>query len=112
MCYAPLGNSSGGAPSGDLRSADRVRFDVAKARLRQPGARSITVVVKDLSRTGFRAEWPHSIQTGQNFWLTLPNLSPLLAKAMWSKNFEVGCRCEVPIHRAVFQTLLARHGSG
>lgn len=94
----------------DARRAVRVRMTVAHSKLRQQGARSITVVVHDLSRTGFRAEWPHVVKIGQTFWLTLGNLAPLTARAVWTKDFEVGCRFDVPIHYAVFQSLLATHG--
>lgn len=95
----------------DARRAYRVDLSVAHARLRQQGAHSISVIVRDLSRTGFRAEWPHVIQIGQTFWLTLENLAPLMAKAIWTKDFEVGCRFDVPIHAAVFQGLIGKYGA-
>lgn len=94
----------------EARRADRVALNVAQARLRQQGARSITIAIKNLSRLGFRAEWPHVVRLGQVFWLTLPNLAPLMATAVWTKEFDVGCKFESPIHPAVFRMLIARYG--
>ena len=99
------------SPRTDARLAHRVQFDVAEAKLRQQGARGIVIPIRDLSRTGFRAEWPHVVAVRQMFWLTLPDLTPLVASAVWTRNFELGCRFERPIDPAVFRALLARFGA-
>lgn len=90
------------------RGAERVYINIPIAKLRQQAAHAITVVVRDLSRTGFRAEWPHPATPGKIFWLTLPGLAPISAKAVWIDNFVIGFRFDVPIHEAVFQRLLAK----
>lgn len=93
----------------DARWAVRVQFDVAEAKLRQAGSRGIMVRIRDLSSSGFRAEWPHAARPGQTFWLTLPGLSPIRATAVWSRSFEVGCRFEAALHPAVLDMLLKTH---
>ncbi len=89
--------------SGEARRDERVYNRIRDARLRQVGAQSIIADIRDLSRTGFRAEWPHGKNVGDKIWLTLPTLAPLAAHVVWTSGFEIGCKFEVAIHPAIFE---------
>lgn len=97
------GSARGPRLGKEARSDERAYIQVRNARLRQLGAQSIVADIRDLSRTGFRAEWPHGKHVGDKVWLTLPTLSPLAASVVWTSGFEIGCKFETPMHPAIFE---------
>ncbi len=86
----------------DARQDERAYIRIRNARVRQVGGQSIVADVRDLSRTGFRVEWPHGKNVGDRVWLTLPTLAPLAALVVWTSGFEIGCQFELPMHPAIF----------
>lgn len=80
----------------------------AKAKFREAGTSGTAVRVDDLSRHGFRTEWPYKLKVGDRVWLTLPGISPKVAQVRWVRGFEIGCRFDEAIHPAVFDHLLKR----
>ncbi len=91
----------------EARKDDRAYIRIRNARIRQVAGKSIVADVRDLSRTGFRAEWPHGKNVGDRVWLTLPTLSPLAAQVVWTSGFEIGCKFETPMHAAIFERVKA-----
>lgn len=91
------------------RRAPRVTVNFAGVRLRQVGGWSTTTRLCDLSITGFCVQWPADLRAGQRIWLTLPELSPLMATVIWNSGTRVGCKFEVPLHSAVLYRLTAVH---
>ncbi len=90
------------------RRETRLFIDVDGARLREAGASSATVSIRDLSRAGFRTEWPYTLDLGTRVWLTLPGLEALPALVRWTKGFAIGCAFEVPMNAVVFEHLVRR----
>ncbi len=45
--------------------------------------------------------------SGTQVFLTLPGLSAMPARVMWSRDNALGCRFETPIHPAVFERVVA-----
>lgn len=73
--------------------------------MRQRGARSIAVVIEDISPGGCRVQWPHVLNVGDRVWITLPGLQAIPSFVTWTADFKLGCRFEVPLHTAVFKSL-------
>ena len=95
------------ASHAESRQSSRVEIGTS-IRVRQRGARSIQVIVEELSCGGCRVQWPHSISVGDRLWVTLPGLAPISALVVWAADFKFGCRFEVPLHAAVLRLTIAR----
>lgn len=91
------------------RRAARVTVNFSGVRVRQMGGRSETTELCDLSMTGFCARWLSNLPEGQRIWLTLPELSPLMATVIWNSGAKIGCRFDVPLHSAVLYRLTTVH---
>ncbi len=91
----------------EARRSPRVTVNFQDVRMRQMGGRSTATELCDLSSTGFCAQWPSDLRAGQRIWLTLPELSPLLATVVWNSGAKIGCRFDVPLHSAVLFRLTA-----
>lgn len=76
------------------------------ANMRQTFAKPIAVVVEDLSRRGFKAQWPHRVQVGDHLWLRLPGIEPLAAKVVWTACGIVGCQFDIPLHPMILTTVV------
>ncbi len=93
------------ASHAELRHADRV--DVAvKVKVRQRGAKGIAVVMEDVSCLGCRVQWPHLVAAGDRVWISFPGLEAIPAIVVWTADFKFGCRFEIPLHTAVFRSLI------
>ena len=90
----------------DARREPRIETQSLKARLRQPAAKSIEITVENLSRSGFKAAWPHMANPGDRLWLRLPGLEALAAKVAWTSNWMIGCRFEHPLHPSVLAAVV------
>lgn len=100
-------NANASLPRFEARKDARTYIAISNARVRQVGAQSIVADIRDLSRTGFRVEWPHGKTVGDRVWLTLPTLAPLAALVVWTSGFEIGCKFETPLHPAIFERIKA-----
>jgi hypothetical protein len=76
------------------------------AKLREPAGSSWPVKLIDLSRSGFRASWHYSLKAGDRVWLKIGDMQALSAIVRWSRDFEIGCAFEQPIHPAVFEHIV------
>lgn len=87
-------------PRGERRKAG---VDIAVRELGQTrmGARVI-----DVSLEGCKVETNSPLRTGTQVWVTLPGLRPQAARVVWSRGYTAGCRFALPLHPAVFETLL------
>lgn len=86
----------------------RVRMD---AGLREPGSSlRFDVDVVDLSVVGFRCETSFTLRPGNRVFLTIPTLGPIAAVVAWQRGLAYGCSFETPLHNAVFDHIVARHG--
>jgi hypothetical protein len=92
----------------ELRSAPRITV-AGSITMRQRGARSIAVIIEDISPGGCRVQWPHALNIGDRVWVTLPGLQAIPSVVIWTADFKLGCRFEVPLHIAVFKSLA--HGA-
>lgn len=91
----------------DQRAAERIVIWLKDATLREAGSGASAVTVRDLSVTGFRAEWHYPLQPGTRVWLKLSTLESLAAVIAWWRSPEIGCRFETPLHPAVFARIVA-----
>lgn len=91
------------------RRAPRITVNFSDVRVRQMGGRGAPTELHDLSITGFCAQWLSNLQAGQRIWLTLPELSPLLATVVWNSGVKIGCQFDVPLHSAVLYRLSTVH---
>ena len=91
------------------RQEPRVELWLRGATLRERGGRAIPVIVKDLSMHGFCTEWPYLLERGTRIWLKLPGFDALGALVAWNRQFEVGCKFEIPLHFAVFERIVTAH---
>ena len=96
----------------DQRVAERIVLWMKDATLREAGAGAAAVVVRDLSVTGFRAEWHYPLRPGTRVWLKLGKLEALCASVAWWRSPEIGCRFDQAIHPAVFARIVALQASG
>lgn len=101
------GFSAGRFPSGtEARNEDRISVWLESATLRERGCSAAPVVVHDLSKHGFRTEWPYLLRNGDMVWLKLPGFEAMESIVAWNSNFQVGCRFQTPLHPAVFDRIV------
>ena len=79
--------------------------------MRASTEKAVQISVADLSTTGFRAFWPNKLRSNDVIWLRLPNLAPLEARVVWSNHKSVGCEFASPLHPAVLDAIVSKHGS-
>lgn len=93
-------------PITDGRKAERRIVNLAAA-LREAGARSAKVVVVDISTGGFKAESDETIEEGSEVWLKLPGLEAKRSRVIWTKERDVGCEFESPLHPKELDSIVA-----
>ena len=93
-------------PISDGRKAERRIVNLAAA-LREQGAKSVKIVVVDISVGGFRAEAEEPHQEGDEVWLKLAGLEPRRSKVVWVKGKDVGCEFEWPLHPSELEIIVA-----
>ncbi len=91
------------------RSAPRFRFAI-KASLRPTGVTGFTVVVTNLSLSGFACEAITGIPLGSRCWLSLPGLAPLQADVVRNDGFVVGCAFTNLISQVILDSIIRIHG--
>lgn len=93
----------------DERAA--VRLDVRmKARLREPLSTRFDVDVLDISVTGCRVETSAILKPGSRIFITVPGIVPLEAVVAWRDRFRYGCAFYRPLHHAVLDHIIRKHG--
>lgn len=103
------GSSVARVPQGIFERAEaRLSVDLRSAKLRRSGEPGASVVIADLSRKGFKTEWPYQLRSGDRVWLSLPGLEAKPAIVRWTKGYTIGCEFEQEMHGAVFDHLVRR----
>lgn len=80
-----------------------VSFDV---RIGRGGLDRTLCKVTDLSVLGARIQTYSGLKKGAVIWLTLPKIGQVAATVRWADDFEAGCEFEVPLQKAVFESLI------
>jgi hypothetical protein len=91
------------------RSAPRYKFALS-AQLRPSGVTGFTVIVTDISLSGFACEAVTGMPIGARCWLTLPGLGPLQAEVIRNDGRIVGCAFSNLISPIILDNIIARHG--
>lgn len=86
-----------------LRAAVAIQAD-----LRKPGRTPFKILVRDLSRTGCRADTLTKTKENDRVWITLPDFAPIEGTIRWSSSRGFGCEWTSPIHASVFDHIRAR----
>ncbi len=63
------------------------------------------VQVLDISVSGARIQTLSPLRAGSVVWIRLPQLEPLQARVVWTRNFESGCEFVRALHPAVFESI-------
>lgn len=92
--------------SAEHRTEQRVELWLHGATLREPGCSAAPVKVHDLSRSGFRTEWPYRLHRDSQVFLKLPGFESMAATVAWCSNFEVGCKFERPLNEVIFERIV------
>ena len=93
-------------PITDGRKAERRIVNLAAA-LREQGARNSKVVVIDISVGGFKAEAPEPLEEGAEVWLKLPGLEAKRSRVVWTRDKDIGCEFEWPLHPRELEVIVA-----
>lgn len=102
----PFSTTTDTAQPAAPRAAERVHLTLT-AGLRKQGESRFDARIADLSTVGFRVESHYAMPSGTQVFLTLPGLSAIPARVIWSRDNSLGCRFETPIHPAVFERVVA-----
>lgn len=98
-----------GVPKPGSERRDALRAAVAiEADLRKPGRTSFKILIRDLSRTGCRAETLTKTHDGDRVWITLPGFAPIEGTIRWSNSRGFGAEWASPIHTSVFDHIRSR----
>lgn len=87
------------------RSAPRTKLRIP-AQLRPSGFTGFSIIVKDLSLSGFAAEALTGMKAGTRVWLSLPGLAGLQAEMVWNDGTMVGCSFTNLLNPAVLESIL------
>ena len=93
-------------PITDGRKAERRIVNLAAA-LREQGARTVTIVVLDISVGGFKADVPEPLEMGAEVWLKMPGWEVRRSRVVWTEGKEVGCEFEYPLHPRELELMVA-----
>jgi hypothetical protein len=93
-------------PLTDGRKAERRIVNMAAA-LREEGVKTAAVIVLDLSVGGFRAECEDVLAEGAEVWLKLPGFEAKRSRVVWTKEKDVGCEFEWPLHQKELDQITA-----
>ncbi len=90
------------------RSAPRIKLRIP-AMLRPSGFKGFSVIVKDLSLSGFAAEALTGMKAGTRVFITMPGLSALEAEIAWNDGTMIGCSFQNLLNQAVLSSILCRY---
>jgi hypothetical protein len=89
------------------RSAPRRKLRIP-SMLRPTGFKGFSVVVQDISLSGFAAEACTGMKAGTRVWLTMPGMGPLQAEIAWNDGTVVGCAFHNLLNPAVLDSIVER----
>jgi hypothetical protein len=89
------------------RSAPRIKLRIP-AQLRPSGFTGFSVIIKDLSLSGFSAEALTGMKPGTRVFLTIPGLGGLQAEIAWNDGTMIGCSFSNLLNKAVLDSVLQR----
>ena len=89
------------------RSAPRTKLRIP-ASLRPSGFKGFSVIVKDLSMSGFAAEALTGMKAGTRVFITMPGLNALEAEIAWNDGTMIGCAFQNLLNEAVLDSILNR----
>lgn len=90
------------------RSAPRIKLRIP-ASLRPSGFKGFSVIVKDLSLSGFAAEALTGMKSGTRVFITMPGLAALEAEIAWNDGTMIGCAFQNLLNQAVLDSILDRY---
>lgn len=93
-------------PITDGRKAERRIVNLAAA-LREQGARTVTIVVLDISVGGFKADSAEPMEIGSEVWLKIPGWEVRRSRVVWAEGKEIGCEFEYPLHPRELELMVA-----
>lgn len=93
-------------PITDGRKAERRIVNLAAA-LREAGAKSAKVVLVDISVGGFKAESDEPLEEGSEVWLKLPGHEARRSRVVWTRDKDIGCEFEYPLHPRELEIIVA-----
>lgn len=93
-------------PITDGRKAERRIVNLAGA-LRESGAKTSPIVLVDVSLGGFKADVPEPLEEGSEVWLKLPGFEAKRSRVIWTKDKEIGCEFEWPLHQSELDLIIA-----
>jgi hypothetical protein len=92
------------------RQTARAKLKPIDVRVRRVGQNAYHVRIFDLSPEGAKIEVVERPRVGEQMMVKFDGLEVLQAEVCWVDGFIVGLKFERPLHRAVFDLLLARMG--
>ena len=93
--------------SGERRISLRAPVSI-EADLRQAGRTAFKVLVRDLSRTGCRAETLSKTNVGNRVWVTLPGFAPVEGEIVWANKSGFAVHWRAALHASVFDHIRQR----
>jgi hypothetical protein len=84
----------------------------AEAILRREGGNNYRVRVFDISETGCKVEIVERPSVAEGVWVKFEGLENIHATVSWIAHPVAGLKFDRPIHRAVFEMLMARLSDG
>jgi hypothetical protein len=96
-------------PAQQPRRSERVSVD-GQVTMRRSGKLPFRVHIYDLTPNGCRAEFVERPEFGEQLWIKFDQLEALEAKVRWVAGPKTGLEFARPVHQAVFDLLVARHG--
>lgn len=89
---------------------DALRAPVAiEADLRKQGRTPFKIVIRDLSRTGCRADTLTKTFPGDRVWISLPGFAPIEGEIKWATSRGFGAEWSSTIHASVFDHIRQRY---
>ncbi|MFC4291826.1 PilZ domain-containing protein [Sphingorhabdus arenilitoris] len=89
------------------RCAPRTKLRIP-ASLRPSGFKGFSIIVKDLSISGFSAEALTGMKAGTRVFITMPGLAALEAEIAWNDGTMIGCAFQNLLNEAVLDSILNR----
>ena len=84
-------------PITDGRKAERRIVNLAGA-LRESGAKTLPIVLLDVSSGGFKADVAEPVEEGSEVWLKIAGFAPRRSRVIWTNGKEIGCEFETTLH--------------
>ena len=93
-------------PIAEGRKAERRIVNLAAA-LREEGAKSLPIILLDISVGGFKADAGEPLENGSEVWLKMPGWEARRSRVVWTEGKEIGCEFEYPLHPRELEQMTA-----